>query len=195
MAHVQTGKSFRSFLGIPPANPTVSDSVYVIIDAQNEYDYGLLTISDLPDSRPNVRAVLEKYRAAKGDIVHVVHDTPLGAPLFTPGTDLADIFPELKPEDGEKIVHKTQPSSFTKTDLKEHLEKIGKKKIVLAGYMAHNCISSTSRIGAELGYDVSVIRDAIGDRDVPGASAKQLVEAVIAELGDVSATIISSGDL
>lgn len=42
--------------------------------------------------------------------------------------------------------------------------------------MAHVCISGTSRAGAELGYDVSVIRDGIGDRDIPGASAKQLVD-------------------
>ena len=74
------------------------------------------------------------------------------------------------------MVHKTHPSSFTDTVLHEHLQSLGKKKIVLAGYMAHNCISSTSRIGAEMGYDVSVVRDAIGDRDVPGATAKQLVD-------------------
>ena len=38
------------------------------------------------------------------------------------------------------------------------------------------CISNTSRAGAELGYDVSVLSDGIGDRDIPGASAKQLVD-------------------
>ena len=41
---------------------------------------------------------------------------------------------------------------------------------------AHVCVSGTSRAGAELGYDVSVLSDAIGDRDIPGASAKQLVD-------------------
>ena len=41
---------------------------------------------------------------------------------------------------------------------------------------AHVCISGTSRAGAELGYDVSIISDGIGDRDIPGASAKQLVD-------------------
>ena len=71
---------------------------------------------------------------------------------------------------------KQHPSSFTGTDLGEHLDKLGKKKIVLAGYMAHVCISGTSRAGAELGYDVSVLSDGIGDRDIPGASAKQLVD-------------------
>ncbi|KAL8977676.1 MAG: hypothetical protein Q9205_006571, partial [Flavoplaca limonia] len=44
---------------------------------------------------------------------------------------------------------------------------------------AHVCISATSRIGAELGYDVSVVSDAIGDRDIPGAKAGQLVDVSI----------------
>ena len=37
-------------------------------------------------------------------------------------------------------------------------------------------MSATSRIGAELGYDVSVVSDGIGDRDIPGAKAGQLVD-------------------
>jgi len=37
--------------------------------------------------------------------VHVVHGTPEGAPVFTPGTELAEEFKELQPksESGEKV--------------------------------------------------------------------------------------------
>ena len=48
--------------------------------------------------------MLEKYRAAKGDVVHVLHDTSKEAPLFTMGTELADEFEELKPGIGEKVL-------------------------------------------------------------------------------------------
>lgn len=44
---------------------------------------------------------------------------------------------------------------------------------------AHNCILATSLNGADLGYDVSVISDAIGDRNIPGATAEQVVEVRI----------------
>ncbi|KAL6716130.1 hypothetical protein ACLMJK_005696 [Lecanora helva] len=193
----QSGASFRSLLSIPPSTPTPKDSVLVIVDAQNEYDHGLLAISDVQKSRAAIGNVLQKYRDAGGDVVHVLHDTPEGAPLFTKGTGLEEEFGELRGVEGgrEKVIHKVHPSAFNGTGLIDHLEKLGKKKVVLAGYMAHVCISNTSRAGAELGYDVSVVRDAIGDRDIPGASAKQLVDTVIAELGDVSATIIDSKDL
>ena len=100
---VQSGKSFRSFLGVPPSSPTPKDSVYVIVDAQNEYDHGLLAISNVSESRANIGAVLKKYREAGGDVVHVKHSTPDGAPLFTPGTELAEEFEELKPREGEKV--------------------------------------------------------------------------------------------
>ena len=99
----QSGKSFRSFLGIPPSTPTPQDSVYVIVDAQNEYDHGLLAVSNVTESRANIGAVLEKYREAGGDVVHVTHITPEGAPLFTPGTELAEEFDELRPKEGEKV--------------------------------------------------------------------------------------------
>jgi hypothetical protein len=39
---------------------------------------------------------LEKYRKANGKIVHVLHQTPEGAPIFTPGTELAKEFEGVK---------------------------------------------------------------------------------------------------
>lgn len=48
------------------------------------------------------------------------------------------------------------------------------------------CISNTSRAGAELGFDVSVLSDGIGDRDIPGASAKQLVDVSKVNAGVLS---------
>ena len=99
----QSGRSFRSFLGVPPSEPTLSDSALVIVDAQNEYDHGLLAISNVKSSRATIKSLLDKYREANGDVVHVLHDTPDGAPLFTPGTELAEEFSELQPKDSEKV--------------------------------------------------------------------------------------------
>ncbi|KAL8724523.1 MAG: hypothetical protein Q9166_007900 [cf. Caloplaca sp. 2 TL-2023] len=195
MPPTQSGKSFRSLLGVPDSKPTPSDSVLMIIDAQNEYDHGLLAIHEVEKSRAVIKRVLDKWREGNGDVVHILHQTPEGAPLFTPGTELAEEFEELGGGGGEEVIHKPKPCAFSDTKLDAHLRRLGKSKIVLVGYMAHVCISATSRIGAELGYDVSVVSDAIGDRDIPGAKATQLVETVLAELGDVSATIVRSSDL
>ena len=79
--------------------------------------------------------MLQKYRQAHGDIIHIRHVTPEGAPLFTPGTELAEEFGELVEGmgEGEKVIMKQHPSAFTGTDLQEVMEGLGKRKIVLAG--------------------------------------------------------------
>lgn len=129
--------SFRQILGAPPSTASTSDSTLIIIDAQNEYAEGKLRVSNAAASRKIIAALLKKYRDAKGRVVHVVHDTPAGAPVFTPGSRLAQEFDELTPVAGEKVVRKQFPSSFAGTDLQEYLDSngAGSKKIVLTGYM------------------------------------------------------------
>lgn len=89
-------QSFRDLLGIPAGTASPSDSALLIIDAQNEYASGALTVTNAPASGKAIANLLEKYRAANGKVVHILHKTPDGAPIFTPGTDLAEEFKELK---------------------------------------------------------------------------------------------------
>lgn len=99
----QSGHSFRSLLGLPDSKPTPQNSVLIIVDAQNEYDHGLLTIYEVDKSRKVIKDVLDKWRGGGGDVVHILHQTPEGAPLFTPGTELEGEFEELKPREGEEV--------------------------------------------------------------------------------------------
>jgi nicotinamidase-related amidase len=88
--------SFRSLLGIHPSTASPSDSALLIIDAQNEYSKGALAVTNAEPSGKVIASLLEKYRAANGKIIHILHKTPDGAPIFTPGTELAEEFEELK---------------------------------------------------------------------------------------------------
>lgn len=144
---------------------------------------------------------------------HVVHDTPQGAPVFTPGTPLAEEYDELKPREGEKVIRKIHPSSFADTELHTYLRGIGGLKIVLTGYMvgfvflhakrtsgrlipqAHVCVSTTARDGARLGYDVLIAEDCVGDRDIPGASGAEVTKMVMHELGDAFGTVVKSSEI
>lgn len=203
--------SFRELIGVQPSTASPTDSVLIIIDAQNEYAEGKLQVTNVAESRKVIAALLEKYRAANGSIVHVVHATPEGAPVFTPGTKLAQEFDELKPKDGEAVIQKNFPGSFAQTDLQEVLDKTGKKKVVLTGYMvsdsrplvrsklswrqAHVCVSTTARQAAERGFDVLIPEDAVGDRNIPGVDADQLVKVALSEIGDAFGTIIKSSSI
>lgn len=89
-------KSFRDLLGIPASTASTADSALIIIDAQNEYASGALAVTNASASGKVIADLLEKYRKANGKVVHVLHKTPEGAPIFTPGTELAEEFKELK---------------------------------------------------------------------------------------------------
>lgn len=196
---MSAARSFRQTIGISPSNASVQDSTLIIIDAQNEYATGLLTTANVDQTRKSIANLLNKYRSSGNgkNIVHVVHQVPAGAPVFTPDTELAKEFEELTPKAGEKVVTKQLPSSFAQTDLDEYLKGLGDvgKKIVLVGYMAHICVSTTARAGAERGYDVVVARDAVGDRDIPGVGAAELVSVVLSELDDGFGTVVSSEEI
>lgn len=142
-----------------------------------------------------------------------MHQTPEGAPVFTPGTDLAEEFKEVKAQvrwpierprgdssliydqDGEEKIWKNYPGSFEQTSLHETLEKMGVKKLVLTGYMAHVCVSTTAREAFQKGYEVILVEDAIGDRDIPGVKGDEVTRVALAELADVFGTVVKSADI
>ena len=55
-------------------------------------------------------------------------------------------------------------SGFPNTNLDHLLKRHGKEKIVCIGFMANTCLESTARFGSELGYHVTLIRDATAAR-------------------------------
>src|ERR1700734_1231133 len=127
-------QSFREIIGIPASKVSTSSSVLIIIDAQNEYAEGSLKLHNITPSRKIIHSLLQKYRSTSSPIIHILHSTPPGAPIFTPSTPLAAEFDELTPKEGERVIYKQAPSSFTGTNLDETLKRLGRKQIVLVGY-------------------------------------------------------------
>jgi Isochorismatase family len=53
--------------------------------------------------------------------------------------------------------------AFANTDLDLQLKKHGIHQLIVIGLIAHTCVEATVRYAAELGYDVTVVRDATAD--------------------------------
>lgn len=98
-------------------------------------------------------------------------------------------------QDGEEVIWKQFPGSFEQTSLHDTLQSWGVKKVALTGYMAHVCVSTTAREAMQKGYEVILVEDAIGDRDIPGVKGDELTRVALAELADVFGTIVQSSDI
>jgi ureidoacrylate peracid hydrolase len=51
-------------------------------------------------------------------------------------------------------------SGFANTDLDLLLKRHGIQQLIMMGLIAHTCLEATVRFGAELGYEVTVVKDA-----------------------------------
>jgi nicotinamidase-related amidase len=68
---------------------------------------------------------------------------------------------DVQPQKGDVVVHEHWGSSgFANTDLDQQLKQHGIRRIVLIGMIANTCIEATGRFGMELGYHVTLVRDA-----------------------------------
>jgi ureidoacrylate peracid hydrolase len=70
---------------------------------------------------------------------------------------------EFTPQPGEVVASEHWCSSgFANTDLDMQLKKHGIHQLIVIGLRANTCIDSTVRYAVELGYEVTLVKDAIG---------------------------------
>jgi ureidoacrylate peracid hydrolase len=68
---------------------------------------------------------------------------------------------EFEPQNGDIVAQEHWCSSgFANTDLDVLLKRQGIHQLIMIGLIAHTCLEATVRFGAELGYEVTVVKDA-----------------------------------
>jgi ureidoacrylate peracid hydrolase len=80
---------------------------------------------------------------------------------FENGTWGGEIRSEFAPQPGDIVALEHWCSSgFANTDLDLQLKKHGIHQLIVIGLLANTCVEATVRFAAELGYQVTVVRDA-----------------------------------
>jgi nicotinamidase-related amidase len=80
------------------------------------------------------------------------------------GTWGAEIRSGFEPQAGDIVAQEHWCSSgFANTDLDLQLKKHGIHKLIVIGLIAHTCVDSTVRFAVELGYEVTLVKDATAD--------------------------------
>jgi len=83
---------------------------------------------------------------------------------FEHGTWGGEIRSEFDPQPGDIVALEHWCSSgFANTDLDLQLKKHGIHRLIVIGLIAHTCVEATVRFAAELGYEVTMVKDATAD--------------------------------
>ena len=84
--------------------------------------------------------------------------------VFEHGAWGGEIRSEFAPQPGDVVAQEHWCSSgFANTDLDLQLKKHGIHRLIVTGLIAHTCVEATVRYAAELGYDVTMVKDATAD--------------------------------
>ncbi len=110
---------------------------------------------------------------------------------FEYGTWGGEFRAEFEPKPGEIVVAEHWCSSgFANTDLDLQLKKHGIHQLIVIGLIAHTCIEATVRFAVELGYEVTVVKDATADY-----SDKEMQAALDINLPNYASAIVTTDEI
>lgn len=171
----------------------------LLVDIQKGFD----DIAYWGGQRNNLNAeskaaeLLRLWRKNQLPLFHVKHcSTNLVSPLHE--TNAGNEFKEItKPMEGEPVIKKNVNSAFIGTDLKERLDKAGISKLVIVGLTTDHCISTTTRMAGNLGYETFLVSDATATFNKKGVdgqnfSAELIHETALASLNHEFATVVTT---
>lgn len=92
--------------------------------------------------------------------------------LFAEGSWGGEFHPAFGPQPGDVVVHEHwAQSGFANTDLDAQLKLRSIRRIILVGMVANTCVESTARFGMELGYEITLVKDATAAFSAAGMQA------------------------
>jgi ureidoacrylate peracid hydrolase len=174
MANIPYDRQMTALLLIDPYNDFISEGgkIWPRIRA----------VAEANDCVPHMLQVLHAARKAKLRVFYAMHHRyrpgdyetwTYIAPVqvaawkskaFEFGTWGGEIRSEFKPGPGEVVATEHWCSSgFANTDLDLQLKRHGIQLLIVIGLIAHTCVEATVRFAAELGYQVTMVKDATAD--------------------------------
>jgi nicotinamidase-related amidase len=174
MANVTYDKAVTALLVIDPYNDFISEGGKI-------WDR-LKTVAEANSCVPHMSQVLNAARKAQLRVFYAMHRryrpgdyeawkyiAPIqqrarSSKAFEYGTWGGEIRSEFAPKPGDIVALEHWCSSgFANTDLQLQLNRHGIHQLIVIGLIAHTCVEATVRFAVELGYQVTVVRDAIAD--------------------------------
>jgi len=146
----------------------------IVIDAQNAVFELPVPLYKAEIFIENAEKIIRAARANSIPVIYMQHSRP--NTIFEKGTPTWDFHPRLKPGRHDIVIAKTEPDSFTRTELESILEKHHAKELFICGLVTENCIDSTVRGAYTRGYKVNLFEDAHTSTGNPYMDAPMVIK-------------------
>jgi len=152
------------------------------------------------DAEEKSAQILHRWRELNLPVFHIVHSSQNPNSRLHESHAGFEIKDQVKPVDGEPIIKKEVNSAFIGTDLKERLDKQGINKLVIIGLTTNHCVSTTTRMAGNFGFDTILISDATATFDRIGIngekfSSELIHQTTLANLNNEFAKVIDTNKL
>lgn len=132
----------------------------IIVDMQRGFDDIRWGVRNNPQAEKRGLRVLEQWRRLGRQVVIVRHDsTSPGSPL-RPDSHGNALKPGFEPRPGDWLIAKQVNSAFIGTDLEARLRAAGITGVTILGITTDQCVSTTTRMAANLGFTATLVEDA-----------------------------------
>jgi nicotinamidase-related amidase len=152
-----------------------------------------------PKITEKVNRLVALARAAGDLVVWVLHSEPGSGDVFDPALGQVRLMPELDSGADDPVVHKSSHNAFTTTNLQQLLTLHGVTELTVCGIRTEQCVETTTRVGSDLGYQVTFVTDATATNPITRngvtLGAEEIVQRTEFALAERFATISTVAEL
>jgi len=136
-----------------------------------------------------INALVEAAHRAGVPVFYVQHCDQTG---LIEGSQPWKLHPGLRPLETDTFIFKEISNSFEGTDLDEKLKSMNVNHVVVTGLVTHGCVKNSCLGAKELGYRVTLVKDAHSNFSTDAA---RVIEKWNAKLGDEAIELRSASEV
>jgi nicotinamidase-related amidase len=179
----------------------INQPALFVLDVQKGFDDPHWGKRNNTQAEENILKLLTEWRKRGWEVIYSQHLSLLPNSPLNYQNKLGVEFKEIvKPLPHEVVFQKNVNSAFIGTKLESYLKEKQVKTVVITGLSTQHCVSTTTRMSGNLGYDTFLVEDAIAayeitDHNGTYHSPEDVQNSEVAALHKEFATIVKTKEV